>query len=210
MQTLNTFLLEQYRDQAAEEVIAVQENDVVIDGGACWGDTALYFGNRVGEAGKVFSFEFDPANIAIFEKNLTLNPSLSNCVEICPFALWDKSGQEINCSSNYGTSSALDIGTGSSKTAQTLTIDDFCAEKNLIVDFIKLDIEGAELRALIGAEHTIRKCKPKLAICLYHKIQDFLEIPEFLEKLDIGYRFYIGHVPSNYEETVLFATTQPS
>ena len=41
----------------------------------------------------------------------------------------------------------------------------------------------------------------------HYLFKDFVEIPEYLAELDLGYRFYIGHVPTNWEETVLFATT---
>jgi len=68
-----------------------------------------------------------------------------------------------------------------------------------------MDIEGAELDALRGAEQTLRAFKPRLAISLYHNKTDLTEIPEYLNALDLGYEFYLDHFTIHNEETVLFA-----
>ena len=74
------------------------------------------------------------------------------------------------------------------------------------IDFIKMDVEGFELSALKGAAETIGKYKPKLAISLYHKPEDFLEIPMYLKSKYPFYRFYLDHYTIHNEETVLYAT----
>lgn len=71
--------------------------------------------------------------------------------------------------------------------------------------YIKMDVEGSELEALKGSIKTIQKYRPKLAISLYHKPEDVMEIPVFLEKLDLGYKYYIRHYQTRMEETVLYA-----
>lgn len=71
--------------------------------------------------------------------------------------------------------------------------------------YIKMDVEGSELAALVGSVKTIQKYRPKLAISLYHKPEDIIEIPIFLEKLDLGYKYYIRHYQTRMEETVLYA-----
>jgi hypothetical protein len=73
------------------------------------------------------------------------------------------------------------------------------------VDFIKMDIEGAEQQALRGAEECIRRFKPKLAITVYHSLEDFWEIPRWIDGLGLGYKFYLRHFTIHSEETVLFA-----
>jgi hypothetical protein len=73
------------------------------------------------------------------------------------------------------------------------------------IDFIKMDIEGAELAALHGAEQTLKRFRPKLAITVYHQLADFWEIPQYIESLGLGYRFYLRHFTIHAEETVLFA-----
>ncbi len=73
------------------------------------------------------------------------------------------------------------------------------------VTFIKMDVEGSELGALKGAEKTIRINKPRLAICIYHKKMDLLEIASYLLKVVPEYNFYIRQYWSNMWETVLYA-----
>ena len=73
------------------------------------------------------------------------------------------------------------------------------------LDLIKMDIEGAELDALKGAQNTLLRDRPKLAICLYHQLDHFWKIPQFLDSLQCGYAFRISHFTIHAEETVLFA-----
>lgn len=73
------------------------------------------------------------------------------------------------------------------------------------VTFIKMDIEGAELKALEGARNTIKMNRPRLAICIYHKPLDVVEIAAYLLELVPEYKFYIRHYASNMWETVLYA-----
>ena len=68
-----------------------------------------------------------------------------------------------------------------------------------------MDIEGAELDALRGAENSIRKFRPKLAISVYHKLDHYWEIAQFIDSLGLGYRFALRHFTIHAEESVLFA-----
>ena len=88
----------------------------------------------------------------------------------------------------------------------TTTIDD-TVEQHLLdrLDFIKMDIEGAEIHALKGAEKSLTKFHPKLAISLYHSIDDFRAIPRSLDSLGLRYKYYLEHHTIYENETVLFA-----
>ena len=68
-----------------------------------------------------------------------------------------------------------------------------------------MDIEGAELEALKGARNTILKDKPDLAICVYHKNEDIIEIPRYILELDPEYELYLRHYDLAEYETVLYA-----
>jgi hypothetical protein len=74
------------------------------------------------------------------------------------------------------------------------------------VDFIKMDIEGGELSALLGAAQTIKRFHPTLAISGYHKVEDMIMLPALIRGLDPGYRLYLEHYTIHQEETVIFAT----
>lgn len=71
--------------------------------------------------------------------------------------------------------------------------------------FIKMDVEGSELDALSGAKETILRNRPKLAICIYHKHRDFVDIPNWIHKLVPEYKLYVRHHAFSVNETVLYA-----
>lgn len=73
------------------------------------------------------------------------------------------------------------------------------------VTFLKLDVEGSELKALEGARNVIKRDKPRIAVCIYHKPEDIIVIPEYLLELVPEYKFYIRHYCSTPAETVLYA-----
>ena len=141
-----------------------------------------------------------------------LNPRLAGTIELVPEALWNCSGKTLSFESNGpGTRVGPESTRSESPNAvQTVTIDDYVVRQKLPrVDFIKLDIEGAELQALQGASQTIKSFKPRLAISVYHKDDDLLLIPAWLDALGVGYRFFLDHFTIHTEETVLFASAEP-
>lgn len=85
----------------------------------------------------------------------------------------------------------------------TCRLDDIVRDKQ--VTFIKMDIEGAEKEALMGAEHIIREQKPKLAISIYHKREDIWELPKLIMEWNPEYKFYLRHYSLRFAETVLYA-----
>ncbi len=200
------FCLEQYRCRGSKGDIAAEIGDYVIDGGGCWGDTALYFAQRVGPNGRVYVFEFVPSSLEVLAENRRLNPALDARIRLVENALWNESGVAVGYEQN-GPGTRVDADRKNAPdTAQTLSIDDLVAREQLPrLDFIKMDIEGAELPALRGAVRTLRRFAPKLSIAVYHRLEDFFEVPRYLDSLSLGYRFYLRHFTLHAEETMLFA-----
>lgn len=202
------YIIEQYAYKiSGKNVVSVESGDNVLDIGGCWGDTALYFANKTGNKGKVYSFEFIPDNIKLFNINISLNPNVASQIELVPNPVSNISGEEIYFKDNGpGSSVAFEPFEGQTGTALTISIDDFVKSNNInTIDFIKMDIEGAEPLALEGAIETIKRFRPKLAIAIYHSMDDFVNIPNWILNLGLDYEIFIGHYTIHAEETVCFA-----
>jgi FkbM family methyltransferase len=100
----------------------------------------------------------------------------------------------------------LAIAGTSIRTHSAITIDAFLRERGTPVDLIKLDVEGAEMNVLYGAKDSILKCRPKMAISLYHRREHLLEIPEFLLSLHKDYQFSISVNNPTFVDMVLYAS----
>ncbi|MFT8674497.1 MAG: FkbM family methyltransferase [Acetobacter sp.] len=179
--------------------IAPEVGDVVIDGGACTGDTALVFSNAVGPEGKIYSFDPVKEHIDILNYNIEQFP-LRNVVAM-PYGLSDHEVKAPLMVTNHyapGFSAA-------SQVVPLISLDLLVARGEIEkIDFIKLDVEGAELETLKGAQDSIRRFRPKLAISLYHKPNDIFELIDYVKTHFDFYALYIGHYTIHTEETVLY------
>jgi FkbM family methyltransferase len=203
------FALEQY---ACDRLgVRVEEGFTVIDGGGCFGDTAVYFAHLAGSNGKVFSFEFVASNLKHYRQNVSLNPEIESRIKVCKHPLWSTSGMELHVQ-DRGPASTVTPGKPDGVetiVVETLSIDDLVKRESLgRIDFIKMDIEGAEFESLKGAEHAIKKFKPQLAICVYHSPQDFVRLAKLIHEFEPRYRFAMSHFTIHAEETVLFAKVE--
>lgn len=185
------------------DVFNPQNSEVFIDGGSFDGETAVEFSQWANNNYKrIYAYESDAENV-IRIKQTVLSTNIKN-VEVIGKGLWSE--DKIL----YFTGSAGTTGSGVSEIGNVeipvTSIDNSIAEED-VVTFIKFDIEGAELEALKGAEKTIRRDAPKLAICLYHKPEDIAEIPRYIHQINSNYKFKIRHYLSICYEDVLFAST---
>jgi FkbM family methyltransferase len=202
------FMLRQYEYRKNGISIGIKAGDTVIDAGACWGETALLFSLQAGTAGQVHSFEFLPSNLEILRCNLLLNQKLAQRINLVEKPLWDISGKALYYSEKGpGSEVSFDRKSGSSGKVESVSIDNYVHQNSIRkIDFIKMDIEGAEQYALNGALNTICQFRPQLAIAIYHNLDDFCGMADLINSMGLGYRFYLGHFSIHTEETVLYAS----
>lgn len=202
------FLLRQYFYRRQDVAIAPEPGDHVIDAGSCFGDTALAFAAAIGKTGRVYSFDMMPPQLRIIHQNLEMNPELASRITVLGYGLSDASNglpEACACEAEAGMQIAPDAQLEETG-FPVRSIDGMLDEGRIDrIDFIKMDIEGSELAALRGAEKTLRRFRPRLAISLYHKPEDFYAIPAYLDQLGLGYKLHLGHYTIHAGETVLYA-----
>jgi FkbM family methyltransferase len=205
---LNTFVIDQYAYERGPLPVRAELGDMVLDGGGGYGETALYFASRVGQDGEVVCLEMDPRNRRAIERNLRRNPELASRIRLLEAALWERSGATLPYAAGGKMSRFTPRAVSDGGHVETTTLDELRERAGVArLDFLKLDIEGSELPALKGATRTLHDLRPKLAIAVYHRPQDLVEIPLYLHGLGLGYRFFLDHPSAEMDETVLFART---
>lgn len=180
---------------------SLSENEVFVDGGAYDGQTTLNFFTILSQRGikDGFSYLWEPDLGNVEKIKRKLSQVNNERFEVIEQGLWN-SKTKLAFGAEGTTGSRIDeSGTG---IVEVDSIDSICTQKPT---FIKMDIEGAELNALEGARKVITGYKPKLAICIYHKVDDFIAIPKKVLEMNPAYRLYIRHYSFGGGETVLYA-----
>ncbi|MBD5461468.1 MAG: FkbM family methyltransferase [Lachnospiraceae bacterium] len=182
--------------------LVYSDDEVFVDGGSCDGMSAVRFAEECrGKYEKIFCFEPDKKNIERLKHNFD-SRNVEN-YEVINKGLWNEK-QELSFSANGAANSHIVAGNeGSAAKIEVVSLDE--ALGGTRASFIKLDIEGAEYKALQGAEKTITQYKPKLAVCVYHKPGDIWELPELILEMRPDYKLYFRHYSDRSIETVLYA-----
>lgn len=184
-----------------EDIFLPKENEIFVDCGAYNGDSLLDFfaflkKHNVSAYKKCFAFEPDKENFEKLKKNVAAYPNIF-AYQLGTYYRKDT----LHFSDGNGTGSSIQSGGGVIIEADS--IDNITNGEE--VSYIKMDIEGAELDSLKGAQETILKYRPKLAICVYHKTNDLLTIPNYILSLHNDYRLYIRNYKKAGCDTVLYA-----
>ena len=189
----------QYFDERID--IPRDREGIFIDGGGLDLSTVLqYFNWTKCNNKQAISFEPDAIN---YQKCInTLYRCEKTGIKIIPKGLWSKAGTLHFIENGNHMSKITDEETGCVEIDVT-SIDEVLEDRKCC--FIKLDIEGAELEALKGAEKTIKRDRPILAVCVYHKKEDIWEIPSYILSLVSDYKFFLRPYAPNHEECILYA-----
>jgi FkbM family methyltransferase len=138
-------------------MVQIQKDDTVIDAGGNIGVFTVIASILVGQGGQVISIEPDLENVRILKRNIELNDSRN--IEVIDKALYRESGKKIKFVQN-GVGSKIATESSEESTCQieveTISLDDIISQRDIRKVAMKMDIEGAEKFALLGAENTMR------------------------------------------------------
>lgn len=176
--------------------------DGFVDAGAYTGDTAIYFFQH---------FPFWQGKYYCLEASNDIYIRLCKNIEeishkgIIPlnYAVWDGEGELRFDTTSFGNGGGSHVGE-IGEIVKCNSLDNLFAMER--IDFVKMDIEGAEKRAIEGARFVIKQNSPILAICIYHKPEDIFEIPLLINDISKDeYDYYIRQYRYGQSETVLYA-----
>jgi FkbM family methyltransferase len=183
----------------------LNDGEVFVDGGANVGQTVDRFVKQTrGRFSHVHCFEPDRANVTALRQlvgRLPL-PDGASKITIHEAALSDRPGTAAFDHRGTEGSRLLEAGESAGTETRIETIDSAIDGP---VTLIKLDVEGFETAALAGAQHTIQKHRPKLAVCAYHRAADAIEILRVLKSFDAGYRYSLRLHSASFYDLVLYA-----
>ena len=168
--------------------------EIFVDAGGFDGDTTEEFIKRYPDYKKIFLFE--PSTTNINKAKIRLKGFRD--IEYFPIGLSNKY-ETLKFDPTAGSSSSINEMASSSIKVQPL---DMVIKEP--VSFIKMDLEGWEMKALEGCRQHIKDDKPKLAIAVYHKASDFRKIPAMICNLHHDYKVYLRHYTEGWSETVMF------
>jgi FkbM family methyltransferase len=179
-----------------------------IDGGAMDGKNTLEFLGRMPPGGEVWAFEPDEGVLVrgAHAEELRGRPG----VHLCPVALWSESGSIVFDVDSGDPSNSKVLrgapGGPNERRVPAVAIDDFMAAQGIgRLDFLKIDVEGAEPEVIEGASRTLAASRPQLAVCIYHRKEHLYSIPLRLAAMLPGYVHRLGHYAPSFWDTVWYS-----
>ena len=160
----------------------------IIDLGACWGEFSLFLSKNFSDS-NIFSIEGSEKNYDVLNINLNHNPDLSKKIKTFNLIISDKDGYE-EISDSTSTMNTLKSVINKEeiryKTIKSNKLETFIMKHNIDVDFIKIDIEGSELKLLPDLKNNFTK-SIQIELINYNTIETNLD---FLEQISSYYDFY--------------------
>jgi len=184
------------------DLVALTTDEVFIDGGAFNGDTLQIFLERTGSKFDGYhAFEPDPANAAqLHARILDLPRPVRDRIFVHELALYSHT-EELGFASDRREASRVEPAGRQRVRGQPL--DNVLPDQR--VTFVKLDVEGAERQALLGAKSILSRNQPVTAVCVYHLPADLWEIPLMLHELLPQHRLFLRQHGFDGWELVVYA-----
>jgi FkbM family methyltransferase len=170
-----------------------------IDCGAYDGDSLAALQRKNGAVEAIAAFEPDLDNFRRLSTIVSQSTGAGQAV-LFPCGVWSKTTQ-LYFSAGKGGGSGISESGGTM--IQCVALDEVLSDFR--PTYIKMDIEGAEYEALLGAEQMIRNSRPALAVCLYHKPGHLWQIPLLIRSWDLGYSFYLRGYEYSGFDLVMYA-----
>jgi FkbM family methyltransferase len=184
------------------DIFTLRTDEVFVDGGAFTGDTLDGFLARTGSRFLEYhAFEPDRTNAAQLRRHIAgLAASVRRRISVHAVALHSRTESLDFEGEGSPTSKIVPSGSGS---VRGKALDDVISGRR--ITFIKLDVEGAERDALLGARAVISRGRPLAAVCVYHGPRDLWEIPTMLRELLPEHRFFLRQHQFDGYELVVYA-----
>jgi len=204
----------------SDNLFSYGEHEILVDGGAFDGADTIKFAKMLGTSfAKAYVFEPDSnnhircysnifgscQNKEDFQKFDIRKAGLFNKTSNVKFLSWGNYGSRFAEKDGGSFSSTEGYSTSELNAIPTIALDELIPN-NEKVTLIKLDVEGAEIEALNGMKRIIMEHKPKLALSIYHRIEDLWEIPLLIKQWVPEYKLYARHHSLALGDKVLFAT----
>lgn len=188
-----------------KDIMCFSRGEIMAELGAYNGETLKQFIQLCPDYQAAYCFEPDVKLLPRLREIENRQAEEGKRVHIVPKGAWDCSA--VLSLSNEGTEQGHSCVLGDDTQAHGYVIEVAAVDEEVKepVSYMKMDIEGSELRALHGAERQIRENRPKLAVCVYHKNEDILDAWNYLRELVPEYHFYLRHHTVVGTETVLYA-----
>lgn len=187
----------------APDLVRLGQEEVLADCGAFDGDSIRMFLDRVdGRFRYIYAIEPDAKNRAALDQYLSSLPDdVAHRISVLPFGLSDR--DEVVSFDASGTVGSRVVAEAGSESIQCRRLDDILDGSQPTL--IKMDIEGAEPRAILGAAATISSSRPVLAICAYHKCEHLWTLPALIHDALPEYRIFLRRYAEDCWETVYYA-----
>lgn len=201
------------QNQYFEDFLSLRSDEVFVDGGSFNADDTVRFLRKTrNQLTSAHLFELDPLNISEINKTLSQldNTNVRDKIHVHNNGLWmNRSSVEIvglSTGSHIKNVRESERARHRGIEAEVGPLDDYLERATLI----KLEIEGAEKQALLGAKRILREHRPRLAVMAYHLADDLIAIPKAILEIEPRYKLKLRHYSGGYKPTVIYAQIESS